>query len=100
MSLQQILLSALACSCLVLFAACTSDADEQRMSETYAQILLIREQSADTAVANRSVDSVISAHGYTRHSFHDEFLRLTKNSESFRKMMDSAHNRIQRNSVK
>ncbi len=92
--LLQILRACTVCIVVIFVAACSEQSDTKHFSDTYGQILLLREQIADTSVANAKVDSILKANGYTKASFKETFQELSKSPESFRKMMDSVRTSI------
>ncbi len=97
LSLRTILFSGIGILvCAVFLASCSDDKELKHFESTYSQILLVREQIRDTAVANPKVDSIMKANGYTRNSFAAAFMQFSRNNESFRKMMDSVHSKVQR----
>ncbi len=77
---------------LILTGACTTQwsEKEQHFVETYVEILVVREQFPDTAIANPKVRHIQSVRGYTEESFREQFVVLTKDPDRFRQTIDSA----------
>ena len=82
------------CSLAVSCSSGWSD-DDERFVQTYTEILRIREQMPDTALANPKVREVIQNNGYTWESFRAAFTAYTAEAEKFRAMLDSARSRAQ-----
>lgn len=69
---------ALGLFCLFV-ASCGDDSEpigESELVKMYTDILLIRAEQSDTALANPRVDSVLQAHGYTIQSYEQELTHL------------------------
>ncbi len=81
---------------LSLLYACDETMDYKHFSDTYTDILIIREQQADTSIANKQVDSILKAHGYTHESFKHKFEELSRRPEVFREVMDSVRKDVQK----
>lgn len=84
--------------CCSFVASCSSgwtDEDE-RFVQTYTDILIVRELTPDTTVANPQVRKIIAEHGYTWESFRAQYAQYTAEAEKFRAMLDSARNRALR----
>lgn len=92
-------LSALAAVLCCLTAACSSgwSEDDERFVTTYTDVLVVREMTPDTAVANPIVRRIIADHGYTWESFRAEYQQnYLSNAEKFRAMLDTARSRAER----
>lgn len=80
-------------------AACSSgwSDDDERFVTTYTDILVVREMTPDTTIANPLVRRIITSHGYTWESFQQTYQsNYTANAEKFRAMLDTARNRAER----
>lgn len=74
----------------VLMSGCSDNkVDEQRFFKVYEEVLQIRSQYEDTAVANPKVKELLKKNNYTNEQFKEEFLELSKNSEVFLRKLDS-----------
>ncbi len=80
------------CSVVLSCSSGWSD-DDERFVQTYTEILRIREQTPDTAVANPKVRAIVEKNGYTWESFRSTFSDYTAEADKFRAMLDSARNR-------
>lgn len=92
-------LSALVIVLLCGLAACSSgwSDEDERFVTTYTDILVVREMTPDTTIANPIVRGIITSHGYTWESFRGQYQsNYTANAEKFRAMLDSARNRAER----
>lgn len=71
-------LVALGLFCLIVGACSEDDRSftESELVGMYTDILLIRAEHADTALANPRVDSLLQAHGYTIQSYEQELTVL------------------------
>ncbi len=84
---------------VIFLTACSGGSwskDDERFVQTYTDILILREQYADTAQANPKVREMMQKNGYTEASFRARFEELTAKPEKFRQMLDSARARAQR----
>lgn len=74
---------------VVTLISCNSKNDDDLFYDTYKEILIIREQDADTSTANKAVRQLIKDRGYSEQSFKDEFIRLSQEPNAFAKKIDS-----------
>lgn len=66
-------------SSLISIVACSNeDTDIERFSNAYREILIVREQYADTSIANPKVRDVLDKYGYTEETFWQESQDLLK----------------------
>lgn len=92
-----VLFAAVLVWCGIAFSCSSGWSEEdERFVETYTDILIVRELTPDTAVANPQVRKIIGEHGYTWESFREQYVQYTAKAEQFRAMLDSARNRAQR----
>lgn len=81
---------------VITLSSCTSNTDKEKFINTYAQILLVREQNPDSANGNAKVQAVITSNGYTQESFKSEFIKYSRDAQSFRILMDTVQQRAKR----
>lgn len=79
----------LSVSVITLISCSSNKGNDDLFYDTYKEILIIREQDADTSVANKAVRQLIKDRGYSEQSFKDEFIRLSQEPNAFAKKIDS-----------
>lgn len=83
--------------CIGLFSCSSGWSEEdERFVRTYTDILIVRELTSDTTVANPQVRKIVAENGYTWESFRAQYMQYTAKAEQFRTMLDSARNRALR----
>lgn len=75
---------------------CSGSDATDRFADTYADILVVRSRQLDSLAARSMIDSVLTAHGYTRDSFRGAFEELMHDPKSYKSVLDSARARAQR----
>lgn len=92
-----VLLLAVLFLCMGLFACSSGWSEEdEHFVQTYTDILIVRELTPDTTIANPKVQEIITKNGYTWESFRAQYMQYTAKAEQFRAMLDSARNRALR----
>ncbi len=81
----------------VLFGCQNQDDTKlSKYSEIYYNILLIREQYPDTAVANPKIIELLNKYGYNQKTFQDDSFELfDKDRVLFTKMIDSVRKKAE-----
>ena len=81
------------CVLMLIISACSNQKiNEENFYEMYKEILIIRKENEDTVVANPLVRELYEKYDYTQEQFRIDFLELSKDSETFRKKIDSIRN--------
>lgn len=87
-------------ACLLLVfgtvSGCSESDTTERFADTYADILVVRSRQLDSLTARAKIDSVLSAHGYSRESFRGTFEQLMHDPKAYTSVLDSARARAQR----
>jgi hypothetical protein len=81
----------------ISFTACDS-VDENKFLDLYKEILIIRVDEPDTAIANPKVRELFIKHNYSEEKFKDDFQKLFENDseQSFAKKLDSLRQSIKK----
>jgi hypothetical protein len=70
--------------------------DKEKFTETYREILIIREMYKDSARVNKEIEKLFEKNGYNWQSFDEEYNQFKVNPEVFMEIMDSVRERNQR----
>jgi hypothetical protein len=82
---------------LIALTACgPGESEKQCFSQTYQEILVVRELESDSLEANEKVRQVLEDHGFTEPEFRQLYFDLAEDRESFITMMDSIRARARR----
>lgn len=99
-SVAQTFLSVLLQCCIIalfFLVACSRwSNDDETFVRTYTEIIIIREQYPDTALANTKVAAILRQNGFTEASFRQRFRDLAEKPERLRQILDTARNRARR----
>ena len=76
-------------SLMLLFLSCTERVDEKKFFELYKEILIIRSQEEDTAIANPKVKELFKEYSYSEEQFKNDFSLLASKDEKFASKVDS-----------
>jgi len=81
---------------LFLTASCGNDQDEKYdvFLDTYKDILIARESTVDSTLANQKVDSILNANGLTEIKFRQIMIDLSQNKDNFFIMIDSVRSSL------
>ena len=75
---------------LFSFSSCDNQNDiDPNILETYKEILLVRESTKDTELANAKVQDILKKHNLTEAEFREILLVNMKDNKVFIKMIDS-----------
>ena len=85
---------------LFLLSCSKWDKDKDRFTETYKEILIVRNKVSDSAQANVDVNKIIKKYGYSKESFRDTYFKYFSNYETYKIISDSAQKRAQRDLMK
>jgi hypothetical protein len=77
-------------------ASCGNGQDEKYevFLQTYKDILIARESTADSALANQKVDSILNAKGLSEAKFRQIMIDLSQDKDDFFKMIDSVRSSL------
>jgi hypothetical protein len=78
------------------FACSNSKVDEAKFYGMYKEILIIRETNPDTTIANPLVNELYKKNDYPKEKFMNDYLELSKDSQTFIKKIDSIRNVVSR----
>ncbi len=71
-------------------ASCGADrAEEEKFLQIYREILIAREQIADSLKANQRVAEILEKNGYDEPRFRQTFFEFAKDKKRFTEMLDS-----------
>lgn len=73
-----------------------NDTVDNQLAKTYAEYVVLRMSSSDTAATARSLDSLLKASGYSTESFFEELHQYGSSPERMRVFFDSARTHIER----
>lgn len=76
-------------SLMFLFLSCNNRIDEEKFFNLYKEILIIRGQEEDTAIANPRVKELFKEYNYSEEQFKDDFFSLANKDEKFASKVDS-----------
>jgi len=77
---------------LIIFSCSDAKINEEKFYDMYKEILLIRKENEDTAVANPLVKELYKKYNYPQEKFKNDYLELSKDSKTFIKKIDSIRN--------
>jgi hypothetical protein len=92
-TLRRITTAVLTC---LLMVSCTEEVDRSALIDTYADVLIARESSLDTAVVRARVDSVLRAHSYDKARFDTDLRSMGTDARSLTSFYDSVTQRLAR----
>lgn len=67
---------------------------DNRLISTYADVLLVRESTVDSAQSKQRFDSVLHLNGYTKEGFENALRDQSKDRERFKTFYDSVVARV------
>jgi hypothetical protein len=82
---------------IATISACRSwSADDDAFVQIYTDILILREQHPDTAIANAKMRLLLAKRGWTESNFQAQYRRYASNPDTFRRMIDSSRALLRR----
>lgn len=81
---------------LISYSCSFFEDDKEKFTETYREILIIREMYRDSARVNKEIGKLFEKNGYDWQSFDEEYNQLKDNPDVFMEIMDSVRERNQR----
>jgi hypothetical protein len=86
---------------ITFFYSCSFfEDDKEKFTETYREILIIREMYRDTARVSKEIGELFEKNGYDWQSFNEEYNQFKENPEVIMEIMDSVRERNQRELIK
>jgi len=75
---------------ILFLSSCGADkAEEDKFLNTYREILIAREQIADSIEANQRIGEILKKNGYDEPRFRQTFFEFAKDKKRFTEMLDS-----------
>lgn len=79
---------------LVFAVSCSKKDDEtNKFLNVYKEIMIVREQTADSEKASIKINNVLKKNGYTEPEFRAKFMELSKDRVKFLRLLDSVRNK-------
>jgi hypothetical protein len=86
---------------ITLCTACNeAKVDEKKFYDLYTEILIVRQQNSDTAIANPLVNELFAKNNYTKEQFKADFEELAKDPNTFAHKIDSIRQVVDETSPK
>jgi len=67
---------------------------DNRLINTYASVLIVRESTVDSAQSKKRYDSVLKVNGYTKESFENALREQSADRDRFKTFYDSVVARV------
>lgn len=84
-------------ACVGYIVGCSdSEVPDERLVSAYADVMIVRQSSTDTAVIAQRVDSVLQRHGFTSTEFFERVREEGQRPRMFKAMFDSVAARYER----
>ena len=81
---------------LVIVACSESTIPDQRLVDTYADVLMVREQYGDSVKAKQKVDSVLASHQYPDEEFQEDLRSMGSSPDLMKAFYDSVTYKLRR----
>ena len=83
---------------LVLVAVSCTDASvpESRLVQTYADVIVARQQFGDSVRVRQAVDSILDQRGYSHQDFDDDLRSMSSTPQLFKAFYDSVSFELKR----
>ena len=86
-----------------IMGACSEDGwsdSKENFTQTYMEILIAREQVADSTKAQTKVYEIMKLHGFNEQSFAQQFMEYSHTPDVLKTILDSAQTRARREIIK
>lgn len=87
------------CCISVVLISCSENKwsdEKENFTQTYMEILIAREQIADSVKAQNTVQTIMQNHGYNEQSFAKQFMEYSHTPDQLKLILDSAQTRARR----
>jgi hypothetical protein len=82
---------------LVMVGGCgESEVPDDRLVQSYADVIVARQSSGDTAVVQKAIDSVLTMRGYASEDFHTDLRSMARTPQLMKSFYDSVTSELTR----